>query len=142
MKTKLFSLFILVALFAFAKPTSAQGFQDQTIVFTVYSPGLDLVVNHYDIYARVVTLDGILGAYAKVDDFVLPGVFPGEYTVYAVLPVWVPEIMQMGYYRVGVAVQGMSGANTPVGTAQTGASPWCNSSDLYNPSDPILVKVN
>ncbi|PKP17668.1 MAG: hypothetical protein CVU06_12915 [Bacteroidetes bacterium HGW-Bacteroidetes-22] len=140
MKTKLFSLFILVALFAFAKPTSAQGFQSQWITCDVYSKGSAIEYDHYAIYARVVTIDGHEGAEVKLLDNIPNGFFPTTANISGFVNVWVPELIQTGYYRIGVAVVAYNSQNIAVAVIATGASAWCDSADLS--SGDLLVRTN
>lgn len=140
MKTKLFSLFILVALFAFAKPTSAQGFQNQTIAFDLYSAGSAIEYDHYGVYARVITIDGIIGEEKLIASYPI-NTFPATIPVVGLnVQVWVPIPIQTGYYRIGVAVVGMNSSDVPQAVVSTGASQWCNAEDLN--SGDLLIKTN
>ncbi|HAQ65973.1 MAG TPA: hypothetical protein DCR43_09015 [Bacteroidales bacterium] len=139
MKTKLFSLFILVALFAFAKPTSAQGFQSQMITCNVYSDGSALAYDHYAIYARVVTINGHEG-----NDVILMNNIPNEFfplstTVSGYVDVYVEAPLSPGYYRIEMALVAFNSLNQPVAVISTGASAWCDPEDLNSGSIFITI---
>ena len=138
MKSKIFSMFILVGLLAFAKPISAQYFQDQFVSFDVYYAGSEIVYDHYGVYARVITSDGHIGQESLIA--ILPfDAFPNSQTITGYLQVWVPELLQTDYYRIGVAIVGMDINNNPVAVLATGASEWCDSGEL---NSSLLIKTN
>ncbi len=137
MKTLMSVLVVLIGLLSFSKPMEAQSFQYQYVQFQLYYNGSAIDYDSYEVYARVRTYDGHIGDYELVAT-IDPGDLPGPITTDpTMLPIWVPALIHNNYYRIGVAIVGID-ANNVQHPLETGASEWCNASDLYG---DLLIKL-
>ena len=130
-------LVVLIGLLSFSKPMEAQSYQNQWVTFDLYYNGSAIDYVSYEVYARVRTYDDHIGDYehvASIDPINLPGPITTDLTS---LQVWVPALIHNNYYRIGVAIVGID-ANNVQHPLETGASEWCNASDL---SGGLLIKL-
>ena len=136
MKTLMSVIVVLIGLLSFSKPMEAQSFQYQWVTFDLYNNGSAIDYNSYEVHARVVTYDGHIGD-QKIVATLSNSQLPGPISITYFLPVWVPAPIHNNYYRIGVAIVGID-ANNVQHPLETGASEWCNSSDL---SGGLLIKL-
>ena len=137
MKSLMSVIVVLIGLLSFSKPMEAQSFQYQYVQFQLYYNGSAIDYVSYEVYARVRTYDDHIGDYehvASIDPINLPGPIT---TIPTLLQVWIPALIHNNYYRIGVAIVGID-ANGGQHLLETGASEWCNFSDLFG---GLLIKL-
>ena len=136
MKSLMSVMVVLIGLLSFSKPMEAQSYQPTNVTcFIHYSGSPSVEYQYYQVYLRVTTTDGhqIDDPFCAID-LIQPGDLNSLLSFSGDLQVWVPALIHKGYYRIGVAVAGVSVPTPGVGSIPVElakrASKWCDFSDL------------